>query len=553
MATQNITIFKAVSKLHKLIMTDKKDITSTYLYATLAALLQLSLPLGIQAIISYVMAGSISTSIYVLIGMVVTGTFLNGLLQVKQMEVIEKLKQKIFVRYSFEFNYKLPKLNIQKLDAYYLPELVNRFFETVSLQKSFDKILLDIPAAVIQIFLGILLLFIYHPYFIGFGILLIILLAVVLRFTSPLGLDTAFQASNYKYKIASWLEEIARTVKSFKYAKNKKLQENKIDHLVTGYLDSKTSHFKLLMIQYWAMIAFKTLITISMLVLGVSLLVNQQINIGQFIAVDIVIIAIMASIEKLITNIDSIYDSLVSIEKLAKITEAEVEESGTIALEDTNTGVDIEFKDVTFGYTAEQIAIENTSLTINANECIQIKGKSGSGKSTILRLLTGAYTTFNGNILIENIPLRNYDVDTLHKNTGVLLSAQDIIEGTISENISLGGANVPINEIADFTKLIGLTDFINNNPKGFDTMLQPNGSKLPNTVRQKILLTRAILGNNRLLLLEEPFQWLTEETIKDVMAYLKASNTTIIIASDDERITKYVDRSITMKSIQPIY
>ena len=163
-------LLKATQKLLKILQLDKKDVSAIYFFAILNGLIALVLPLGIQSIVSFVLAGTISTSIVILVLIVLIGVFFNGLVQVRQMQVIEKVKQKIFTRYTLEFADKIPKLNIQKLDKYYLPELFNRYFDVPSLTKSIDKLLLDIPTAVIQICFGLLLLTFYHPIFIGFGL-----------------------------------------------------------------------------------------------------------------------------------------------------------------------------------------------------------------------------------------------------------------------------------------------------------------------------------------------------------------------------------------------
>ena len=179
------SIDKAFFKILDLLRLDKKDIFTIYFYSILAGLLAMSLPLGIQAVIGFVMAGSLSTSIVVLVGLVLLGTFFNGSLQIKQLQMIEKIEQKLFVRYAFEYGNRLPKLNIEKLDSYYLPELVNRFFDISGLQKSLHKLLVDIPAAIIQVVLGTILLVFYHPLFIAFCIFLLFLIfrhRVVLSF-----------------------------------------------------------------------------------------------------------------------------------------------------------------------------------------------------------------------------------------------------------------------------------------------------------------------------------------------------------------------------------
>lgn len=317
----------SLRKIYQILHLDRKDISAIYMFAILAGMVQLSLPLGIQTIIGFVMAGSVSTSIIILITLVVTGTFLNGLLQVKQLSVIEKLKQKIFLRHGLEFSDRLPKLDIEKLDNNNLPELVNRFFDTISLQKGLEKLLLDLPTAIIQILLGLLLLSFYHPVFIGFGIALLTIVILIIRSTSTRGLSAAMQSSDEKYNTVDWLQETARLVNTFKYSSGA-YHISRTDNLISNQLEARTNYFKILLLQFWSLISFKIVITASMLIVGTVLLVDQQINVGQFIAADIVIITIIGSVEKLIVSLDKIYDAMVSVEKLGKVTEAAKETSG---------------------------------------------------------------------------------------------------------------------------------------------------------------------------------------------------------------------------------
>lgn len=544
-----ISLFKSLAKLNKILLVDRADIGVVYMFAILAGLVQLSLPLGIQAIIGFVMAGTISTSIVVLIGMVVFGVFINGLLQVRQLQIIEKVKQKLFVRYSMEYSDRLPKLNIEKLDKEYLPEMVNRYFDSVSLQKGIDKLLIDLPAAIIQVLLGLLLLAFYHPIFIAFGLVLIIIVLAIIRFTSLQGLHTAMKASTYKYSVAAWLQEVARTIKSFKYAKGTSLHMNKTDQLVGEYLKSRTSHFKILQTQFWSLISFKIIITAAMLIIGSYLLVSQQINVGQFIAADIVIIAIIASIEKLITNLDSVYDALVSVEKLSVIVEADTEQSGNLLLPQKNEGVHLQFNSVSFAYSDSVPVLNNISFSINAGQILQLKGVSGAGKSTVLRLLTGAFTNYSGNILLEEVPIANYQIESLRANTGILLGSQDIFQGTLWQNITMGNDAIEVDEVSKLATLSGLDTFVQSCKEGYDTLLLPVGNKLSNKVRKNILLLRALLGEHRLLLLEEPFDHLTQPFKNNIIEYIKKDKTaTVLIASQDEELTRNCDKVILLNN-----
>lgn len=533
----------AARKFFALLKLDRKDVSAIYAFAILAGLVQLSLPLGIQTIISFVMAGSISTSIVVLIVLVVAGVFIYGLLQVRQMQIIEKIKQKIFTRYSFEFADRIPKLNIEKLDNYYLPELVNRFFDTISLQKGIEKILLDVPTALIQIVFGIILLSFYHPVFLGFGSALLLLLYVILRNTLPNGFAANMLASEYKYKTASWLEEISRSIKSFKYSRGTSLNVEKADILVTNYLKSRTTYFNILLAQFWSLIGFKVVITAAMLIVGVVLLVDQQINIGQFIAADIVILTVMNSIEKLIVSLDKVYDSFTSIEKLDMVTGAEVEKSGSELISKTGNPLRIRFSDVTFTYPDGASVLQNVSFLLNPGEKMCIMGSSGSGKSTALRLLTGAFRNFEGSVLVNDIPIGNYNIGSLRAATGILLSQQDIFQGTLWENITMGNKDISIAEITETVKLCGLTYFLESLPDGLDTPLDPTGKRLPMKIRQGVLLARALVGHRKLVLLEDPFHGMEEKNKQEVLAFLKNdTESTVIITSTDIEVAKNCDK-----------
>ena len=543
----NDSLLKSVRSLFKILRLDKKDISSIYFFAILGGLIALTLPLGIQTIINFVTAGTLSTSIVVLIIIVVLGVFINGLVQVRQMQITEKVKQKIFTRYSLEFANKLPHLNIEKLDKYYLPELVNRYFDAPSLTKSLEKILLDVPAAIIQIVFGLILLSFYHPIFIGFGLFLIVILVIIVKYTSPQGLATSLKASDYKYAIASWLEEMARVIKSFKYSKDTDLHLKKADKLVSGYLDARTSHFKILLTQYWSLITFKIIITAAMLIVGSYLVIDNQINVGQFIAADIVIIAIMNSVEKLISSLDKVYDTLTSIQKLSKVIDSDIETSGTRELEALNKGVTIDFLDVNFSYDTKQV-LKNLSFKIQSGQLICLSGASGSGKSSVLRLLTGAFTNFTGTILIDNAPIGNYSLKSLRSQTGILLSQQDIFNGTLLENLTMGSAEISIDEVNKLSDRLNLKDFIKTYKDGYDAVLDTQGKKINANIRQEILLVRALLGKHRLLLLENPFNNLEPKEVVALMDYLQNENAaTIIIISDDENVKSKCDIVINLK------
>lgn len=538
---------KPLVRLVRLVRDEKTEITAVYLYALLGGLIQLSLPLGIQSIIGFVLGGSLSTSLVILIIVVVLGVACNGFLQMNQMRVIERIQQKIFVRYSFAFTSHIPKLDLQKTDGYYLPELVNRFFEIPVLQKSISKILLDFPLAITQILLGLLLLSFYHPAFIAFGFLLIIILTAIFYVTGNKGFQTSLAKSTYKYAVAAWLEEMARVIRQFKFSRHTELHFRRADEKVIGYLEARKSHFSILLLQYKILIAFKVLITAAMLIVGCLLLLEQQINIGQFVAAEIVIIIVINSVEKLIINLDSVYSTLTSVEKINKVMDKPVEAEGTFTL--ANDPVKIEFRNVSFSYQPGTEIFKNLSFLIQSGEKAGICGSNGSGKSTILKLLTGAYSNFSGSILINDVPIGNYNLKSLRSQTGILLSQQDVFLGSLMENITMGNDRIDNGYLLELCRKVGLDEFIASLKEGFDTVLDPAGKKLPRGIIQKILLVRALVQKPRLLLVEEPaggIEGKQQQSIYELL--LKLNNTTVIAVSNDETFLQSCQSAINLSS-----
>lgn len=540
---------RPIQRLLQVINLERKEIGAIYFYAILAGLLQLAVPLGVQAIINFVLAGRLSTSIVVLIIVVVFSVFATGLMQVNQMKIIEKIQQRLFARYSFEFAWRIPRLDLKKIDGYYLPEFVNRFFDTINLEKSLSRLLLDIPAALIQVLFGLTLLSLYANVFILFSILLLLIIFLIVRFSYKEGLSTSLDESDRKYAVAGWLEEIARVLKSFQFSRGSSLPVDKTDALVTKYLHARTKHFRVLLKQYWSLIGFKVVITAGMLIVGAVLLVGNEINVGQFAAAEIVIISVLASVEKLIRSLDKIYDVLTSVEKLGKVIDKPLETEGTLDIPENSKGVSLQVQDVAFSYNGHTNILERVSFQANAGEKVCIRGGDGSGKSTLLKLLTGAYSDFKGNIAINQIPIGNYNSLLLRAETGILFHQQDIFEGTLYENITLGDGQITTEQITALAEKLGISDFITSLKRGFDTPIDAAGKRLSSAVIRKVLLLRALLSHPKLLLLEEPWLGFDADCKEKVQNYLlhEIPDTTVLLITNETAFAQRCDRVVELQ------
>jgi ABC-type bacteriocin/lantibiotic exporter with double-glycine peptidase domain len=481
--------------------------------------------------------------------LVVGGVLVVGIIQVNQMKVVERIQQRIFTRYAFEFTYKIPRFDIKRVDKYHLPELVNRFFDTISLQKGLSNLLLDIPLAIIQIIFGLILLSLYSPLFVLLGILLILILYIVLNLTAKKGLDASLRESDFKYSAAAWIEELARTFKTFKVSGKQNLHLKKTDKLVVGYLESRTDHFDVLKFQYWSLILFKLLVTATMLIVGAVLLIEQQLNVGQFIAAEIVILTVLSAVEKLILSLDKAYDVLTSLEKLSKVTDQELEESSAANYSRNQNGIGIKLNQLYFGYNEEKNILHDINLEIKPGSKVCIKGEAASGKSVLLELLAGGFTDMQGAVLVDGLPIGNYNIESYRRQIGVFYHEQDIFKGTLYENITMGDSSIDPSHLLELAKVVGLDTFIASLPKGFDSELNPTGKGMSSIIAKKILLVRAFAASPALLLLDEPFEIAGAENCERIADYLiKLRNVTVVVVTGDKNFASQSDQVITLSN-----
>lgn len=545
-----MTTYTPVQRFFRLLEPNKKAIRNLYIFAVFNGLIALSLPLGIQAIINLIQGGEVSASWILLVSIVLIGYILNGGLQIVQLRITEDLQKDIFTRSAFEFAYRIPRIRMDALQNQYAPELMNRFFDTITIQKGVAKVLLEMTAAALSILFGLILLSFYHPFFIIFSVLIIVLGFLIGNYTFQRGLKSSMKESKYKYKVAFWLEEVARTNTTFRLSCDTSLPVRKTDTLVESYLDAREGHFKVLLRQYYLFIFFKILIAAGFLILGGILVFNQQMNIGQFVAAEIVILLLISSTEKLLLTLEIVYDLLTSIEKIGQVTDLTLEKSdgrNIIANEDQK-GMSVSIHNLYFKYPdSTENSLQDLNIDIKSNEKVTLTGSNGSGKATLLKLMTAFFEPQRGNIIYDNIPIKNYDITELRSSIAECISEDRIFEGTLLENLTVG-REIGQHKISEVLENIGLTSFVNQLTQGYNTEIGPQGKRLPGSVTQKIILARNLLKEPRLMIVEDIFKNIEKKEKLEIFRYIlkKNEDRTVIVVSKDPDIMQLTDRIITL-------
>ena len=535
-------------RLIGLLKLDRRDIKQLFYYAIFAGLVTLSLPLGIQAIINLIQGAQVSTAWIVLVVLVTLGVAFQGVLQLMQVRILESIQQKIFTRSSFEFAYRFPKIKLEELRNVYPPELANRFFDTLTVQKGLSKILIDFPAAALQILFGLILLSLYHPFFILYGLLLVALIYFIFKFTAKKGLETSLFESHAKYKVAHWIQEIARSNISFKLSGSTRLAMQRNDQYTTEYLEYREKHFRVLVSQFIQLIGFKVMVTAGLLVVGGLLVLNQQLNIGQFVAAEIIILLVISSIEKLIVGLETFYDVLTSLEKIGHVTDKALDKQEGVDPFLTKDTLQIETEAIGFTTPEGRTILQDITFKIDQGDRILLQGTPGSGKTTLLKIISGLMNPTAGILYINNSSSKGIHLNAYRARIGQVLTEQSPFEGTILENITFGNPDISAEAIHDCLQQLNLQEFVKSQENGLQTIIYPEGKQLSQTVSRKLMLARAIIHAPKLLVLRDPLEHFEESEATQIVTYLMSPERpwAVIVTSQNPNWKPFCNKELVL-------
>ena len=540
-----------VQRLFHLLSQEKKDIFYVYIYAILVGLISLTLPVGIQATVELISGGVIFSSVYLLIGFVIIGVLVSGGLQVMQVSMVEYLQRRVFTKTAFEFAFRIPRMKVEALTGEHAPELINRFFDVLTIQKGLPKLLIDLSSGVIQIGVGLLLLSFYHPFFILFGLFLVGTLSAIFYFTGPKGLKSSIHESKYKYRVVHWLEELARTMNSFKISGNTNLPIRKTDHNVNNYLKNRRIHFNVLISQYLYVVIFKAFITGGLLIIGTLLVVNREITLGQFVASEVIIILILSSVEKIIMYMDVVYDLLTAVDKISHVTDLPLEKTGGIDIPNAylDKGFALDLKDVSYKYKDRSgYVLEDINLQITSGEKVCFVGEGGSGKTTLTKIISGLHTDYDGIVTLNGLSYRDLDITNLRDKIGKNVSQEDIFDGSILENILVGKPLLNPEDAHWAIERVGIKEMIDRLPLGLNTHVISGGKGFSGSFINKLILARCLAKRPNLLILNDFFNDFNKSDRNNlIQAVIDEGDWTAIIVSNDPSVMVACDRVVLMK------
>ncbi|BDD07556.1 peptidase domain-containing ABC transporter [Aureibacter tunicatorum] len=515
-----------------LVKPHRSVMTQALVGALIYTVLGLSTSIYVQKIIDYVLVGGNKNLLNIMsVGMIAILLF-RVFLGSAQSYFTIKTGQQIDARLILGYYKHLLKLPQRFFDTMRTGEIISRINDAIKIRTFINDVSINLIVNVLIVAFSFTLMFIYSWKLALIMMAILPIYAGIYALTNKLNKKTQRGIMENAAELESQLVESINSVGTIKrfgleeFA-NLKTESRFVKLLQSVFKSTKTTIFSSNSSEFIA-----TLFTIILLWTGATFVLDGDITAGELLSFYALIGYLTGPVNSLIGMNKSIQDANIAAERLFELMDLEREEMGEkFDLKPEMIG-DISLKNIKFRYGSRANVFDDFSLNIKKGQMTALVGESGSGKSTLIHLLQNIYPIESGNISIGDHNLKYVSNESLRKLVAVVPQNIDLFSGNVIENIAVGEFNPDVQRIIDICKTIGIMEFIETLPDGFNTHLGENGASLSGGQKQRIAIARALYKQPEVLILDEATSSLdsaSEVYVQNAINKLKKENKTIIV------------------------
>ncbi|TWU01782.1 ATP-binding cassette domain-containing protein [Neorhodopirellula pilleata] len=538
---------KPIARVVQLLRPEWSDIWLVIVFAFVVGLFSLATPIAVESLVNTVAFGNYLQPVLVLSLILLLFLSLSAAIMTLETYVVEIIQQRLFARIAGDLAHRLPRVATEENEGKYLPELTNRFFDVVSVQKISASLLLDGVTLIMSMSIGMVVLGFYHPFLLGFDALLLSAIVFLIVVLGRGAVKTAVKESKSKYYMAAWLEDVARCQSTFHTASGKRLAASRSDRLVHDYLINRKKHFRVLLRQVIFALSLQAIASTVLLGLGGYLVVIRELTLGQLVAAELIVAVIVGAFAKMGKHFESFYDLLASVDKLGALFDLPLASQGGTLHCGSDEPMKIELDRVTYSRKGKKPAFAPLTATLPPASSTAIIGPAGSGKSTLLDLIYGSRRPTAGIVEINGSQPSELQSDDFWNHVEIVRDGE-VFASTIDENIHVQRTYVSGLEVENALKAVGLDKTINSLPEGVQTHLTSSGAPLASNQVRLLLLARAIAERPNLLLIDGVLDSLSDDEAESILEYLLRDDHgwTLVIATGRRWIAERCDHSIQL-------
>ncbi len=540
-----------IARLKALLQGERQTLWVAVVYSIVIGLLSLVVPIAVQSLVNTIAFGSVVQPLVVLTLLVAVGLGFATALNALRAVVVEIIQRSLFARTAIDVTHRLLRVRAEAFDRYHGPELVNRFFDVVTVQKSASLLLIDGLNIVMQTVIGMVLLALYHPWLLAFDVLLVVAMLVIVFGLGRGAIATSIGESKAKYALEAWLEQIAAHLVTFKSKGGPEYATRRAQALLDEYLAYRSKHFRILLRQIVGSFALQAIASSALLGIGGWLVISRQLTLGQLVASELIVALMVSAFTKFGKQLEVFYDLVAAIDKLGALVDLPLERMGGEATLPPSGPAAVSLHGVQVRYPdAEVTALDIDALDIEPGERLGITGPIGSGKSTLADVMFGLRQPHHGVLRLDGFDMRDIPLPDLRQCVA-LVRGIEVFPGTVIDNIRLGREDLSLADVNEALRRVGLQDELLALPDGLSTKLHPNGRPLSNRQAWRLMVARAIAGQPRLLIVDGVLDQIDySEEREQIMALLFGADApwTLVCITDDPALLARCSRVVPLQA-----
>lgn len=538
---------KPLTRVLHLLRPEWSDIWLIIVFAFVVGLFSLATPIAVESLVNTVAFGQLMQPVVVLSSLLLVFLGLSAAIMTLETYVAEIIQQRLFARIAGDLAHRLPRVSLEENEEKYLPELTNRFFDVMSVQKITSSLLLDGVTLIMSMGIGMAVLGFYHPFLLGFDAVLLAAIAFLITVLGRGAVKTAVKESKSKYYMAAWLEDIARCRNTFQSSSGKRLSASRSDRLVHDYLVNRKKHFRVLLRQVIFALSLQAIASTALLGLGGYLVVIRELTLGQLVAAELIVAVIVGAFAKMGKHFESFYDLLASVDKLGALFDLPLASQGGTLHHCNDEPVSIEIERMTYSRKGKKPAFAPINITFPAGSSTAVTGPAGSGKSTLLDLIYGTRRPTVGQVQVNGFHPSELQHDDFWNRVEMVRDGE-VFASSIDENIHVQRNDVSGQDVENALKAVGLDVAIHSLPEGVQTHITSSGAPLASNQVRLLLIARAIAERPNLLMIDGVLDSLGDAEANRVLDYLlkEGQPWTLIIATGRESIIQRCDQSLEL-------
>lgn len=493
-------------------LVDNSTIISLIIISTITSILLLVIPVTAQTLVNFIAFGHILRPVLVLSIMVFVLIISAGFLNLWHNILIEVIQQKIMVNSSLKLTERFSRLSYSALQAHDNPKEVNKYFDIVVIVKSIGGILSYGINLVLQVFFGLIVLLIYHPYFIIFDLVLVCLILIIICIPFRTAKSSAYLECQSKHAVAEWFDEIILNRYLFKFLNFTKYLIKETDERLTNFLKYRNKHFRQL-IKYEVGFVILAAVSSSILLgLGGYLVIKNQLSLGQLVAAEIILGSIVYSLNQFVKVLEEYHDLSASFEIFEELMKIPVEEISSFN-DDINAIIN------NFDVINLKIENEDSVYVANPGNPLLVKSLDRSFIENLITNMIGLTSDNNFKFWITDILCNQHFLISLRRKI-MLVQEPQWIAGTIYDNLVLNTPNVSMDLIIKYINILGLTNKITNFKDGLSTYVSSWQYEFTEKEAVLLMILRVVINSPTMCIFDRTLDLLDYESIKKVLEIL---------------------------------